>query len=272
MHSLAESRGYAQAVRRLFIVHGLKRSGNHAVIDWLSRQGPFLFYNNLIPIKPILDGTRPMPEPRDFNEFLKKRIGGRIARMRYCYRHLIASIEDHALETVLFSNVRPPITNILIVRSAENLFASRIRKGFALQHPAYPTNTGPLMDRVVTLWKTHAREYLGDTNILSNKVEISFDAWFANPEYREIVSSRLGFKCKDYRIAGVSNIGGGSSFDGIDYDGDGQQMNVLDRVGQLNPGERNILKQVFRDEELVRLAGRYMEADEVSSFVPNAFK
>lgn len=242
----------------------MKRSGNHAVIDWICRQGSVLFYNNIIPIKPILDGTRPMPEPRDLGEFLSKRVGGKFARARHCLRHLMVSLEDHALETVPFRNVRQPVTNVIVLRDPKNLFASRIRKAFAVDHPAYPREVGPLMDRVVALWKAHAREFLGDTSVLDNKVTISFDAWFASIEYRKIVSSKLGFKHRDSEVARVPGLGGGSSFDGVSYDGEGARMQVLKRAEQLDSGERSTLEEIFRDDELVCLSKRYANIKELA--------
>ena len=258
---------------RLYMVYGMKRSGNHAVINWIQSQEKFLFFNNLIPIGPILAGDRTMPESQDFEEFVRSKIRsvGLRRRLRQLLhagidavagkpcRYVMASLEDHDVTVQPFHGVLPPVTNVLILRDPGNLFASRLRKAATRNKPAYPRNLGDAMDRLVSHWKSHAREFLGDTAHLTGKVPISFESWFISEEYRKSTSERLGLEYKETEISDVSRVGGGSSFDGTDYDGNAQEMSVLNRPAQLEPHERRVLDRILEDRELQRLSRRYEE-------------
>ena len=240
-------------MRRFFLVHGMKRSGNHAVIEWMRAQGRFVFCNNLIPIAPILRGEKTMPAPRDFAEWEREKVGAEAGGADVC-----ASLEDHPLDIRPFVALPPGGVQILIVRDPANLFASRIRKGRRLDHPAYPREAGPLLSRVVAGWKAHAREFLGLSAVLPGHVGVFFNAWFSDAEYRRLLSERLGLEFSDAGFARVASTGGGSSFDRTEFDGDNTRMQVLARAAQLDAEETRLLESVLADEE-VRALGRRLE-------------
>lgn len=248
-------------LKRVFIVHGMKRSGNHAVINWICAQGRFVVLNNVIPIAPILRGEKPMPPPKDFTSSL----GAGVLRMHRRFANVlwdpsvqeysvIASLEDHELDVQPFSDVPCDIQNILIVRDVHNLFASRIRKSSLIDSPAYPSDTGPLMQRVVKLWKCHARELLGETNCLARRVCIHFDSWFSHHSYRRRLSEALDLPFTDEGFSHVADRGGGSSFDGITFNGDNEKMDVLNRRTHLSTAEGELLDRILEDDELVGLS------------------
>jgi len=246
------------------MIHGMKRSGNHAVINWLKAHDRFVFFNNIIPVAAILRGKRTVPPPEDFRLWLKQRLlSGNphypyfVIRFALRRQSLIVSLEDHALQVRPFFNVPLDVTNVLIVRDPYNLFASRIRKSGAVDNPAYPDCAGPTMDRVVDLWKTHAREALGLTSHLDNKVCVFFNTWYSSRDYRKALSRELNLEFTDEGFHEVSRIGGGSSFDSTAHDGDNRMMNVLDRQGSLTEPERELLETTIADEELQDLAQQF---------------
>lgn len=251
-------------MKRLVIVHGMKRSGNHGIINWMLAQGRFLFFNNIIPIAPILRGHKPMPPPEDLPVWLRQQLlpeGGTwwaFLREQWALRRhtLLVSLEDHDLHIRPFRRLPKAHRHVLIVRDPYNLFASRIRKAATLDNPAYPREAGAALERVVTRWKQHAREYLGLTNTLAPKEGVYFNAWFADPAYRRALSQRLGLDFSDEGFTAVSGTGGGSSFDGTAYDADNRRMNVLDRASQLTDDERRLWDALFADDELHALARR----------------
>jgi len=250
-------------MRKVFIVHGMKRSGNHAIINWLRAHGHFIFFNNIIPVAPILEGEASMPPPQDFEKWLRRQLTfgripftGRLARFVRRNHALMVSLEDHQLSVRPFLDLPRDVTNVLILRDPVNLFASRIRKAFLLDHPAYPRENGAAMGRVIELWKSHAREFLGLTNQLGNRVSVSFNAWFSSEDYRTSLGEALGLAASGEAFAGVADTGGGSSFDGTLMDGQSQSMDVLDRRSRLSERERAVLENVLLDGELGDLARR----------------
>ena len=232
---------------RTLLVHGLKRSGNHAVINWLLAQGNFRFFNNVVPVGPILRGQRALPAPWSFADWSTQHPAA--PGQDRCL-----SLEDHPLDLPLFSDPPQGLQHILILRDPANLFASRIRKGATMEHPAYSREEGPLLRRAVDLWKSHAREFLGATNVLPGYVGVWFDAWFASEEYRRKLSSSLGLSFTDAGFTQVSDRGGGSSFDRTTFDGANRRMQVLTRHAQLDETERSLLDKILSDPEVNNLA------------------
>ncbi len=238
-------------MKKLMIIHGMKRSGNHAIIGWLCNQGRFLFFNNVIPIAPILRRERKCPPTTDFAVWLRHRCPHALHRFFGHYHTVIASLEDHSLHIRPFCNMPAAVTTILIVRDPRNLFASRIRKSSLMpNHPSYPHTMGPNMQRAVNLWKQHAQECLGVTNHLENKVCLYFNSWFSDSMYRRDISRQLNLNFTDKGFSQVSHIGGGSSFEGTQLDGASGKMNVLNRELDLTDSEALLLEKLFEDREL----------------------
>lgn len=239
----------------------MKRSGNHAIINWLEAHGRFIFFNNAIPIAPILRGDKTIPPPRAFAPWLRHHIFPQETRSAYFMeklrlrRHsLIVSLEDHDLRLRPFFQVPCQVTNVLIVRDPDNLFASRIRKASLVDNPAYANRAGPAMDRATNLWKSHAREYLGLTDYLEKKVCIYFNSWFSSRDYRRSISRILELDFTDKGFDRVPDEGGGSSFDSTQFDGSNERMGVLSRQARLTEPERILLANTLDDPELQALA------------------
>jgi hypothetical protein len=242
-------------VKRLLVVHGLKRAGNHAIINWLRGHAPFEFFNNVIWINSILNGEPYPPPYENLEALLKTRIAGRWDRFIVSWtRPVMVSLEDHPLDISAFRHPeRIRTVNVLVLRDPRNLFASRIRMASRLDVPCFRTDRMS-MQRFVDLWKAQAREFLGITNVLRNKVCIYYNAWYSSEAYRRGISAHLHFTFTDEGFNQVSDEGGGSSFDGMAFDGSGSQMNVLKRYAELTADEARILDRVLEDEEILKLA------------------
>lgn len=250
-------------MRRIFLVHGMKRSGNHAIIYWVKAHDRFIFFNNIIPIAPILTYKKVIPPPQEFNLWLQQKIfPNNLKFAQFLIKYIlqkhsfIISLEDHHLHVQPFSRVPFDITNILILRDPYNLFSSRIRKASLVNNPAYPKYASPVMDRALKLWKSHANEYLGLTNFLEHKVCIYFDSWFSNIEYRQNISRKLSLKFTDKGFHKVSKEGGGSSFNQIIFNRSNRTMDVLNRQRYLTDSEQKLLKKTLSDKHLLELAYR----------------
>jgi hypothetical protein len=236
----------------------MKRSGNHAVIEWLLPQMRCAFVNNAIPLGPILRG-RPFPAPIAFDAWLPRQ---EVEGETQSRREWLVSLEDHGLGVVPFECAGLDLRRILLVRQPEHLFSSRLRKAWRVDMPAYVrTYEDAVMQRAVGIWKQHARCYLGEEDAFRGRVAILFDQWVSDPGYRAAVSDALGVGFDDAGFGRVATVGGGSSFDGTSFHGRGHEMNVLDRASQLDPKERDVLERIFEEPEARRLREAMRLAD-----------
>jgi hypothetical protein len=139
-------------------------------------------------------------------------------------------------------------TIILILRDPYNLFASRLKYKKPKKH-AMQNKEG-----FVEKWKSYALEFLGDTNIIDNKICINYNSWLKDIDYRRDLSKRLGGDFSDSNIDIVPSSGGGSSFDRKSYDGRASEMKLLERWKSLK-NEKYFLELVD-DKELAELSFR----------------
>ncbi len=226
-------------------VFAAMRSGHHAIVHWLlcHFSGVTLFRNNVCGPEHsiyrnasdefiLLDEVR--PQPKD------------------CY---VFNIEDHTIEqgaevlrtrrAHLARGSSERVFRILVLRDLHNFIASRLR--------AYDFIGYPYEDHA-ELWASHAREFVGETEYLPGSVKISYNEWVGSELYRRRLSERLGLPFTDRGLQHVPKIGGGSSFDGTEYDGRGQEMAVLSRWHAYADDET--FRRYTSDPERVELSRR----------------
>ena len=215
-------------------VVGMSRSGNHAIINWILAQSPGrnCFLNcaepgwspfvSARPVTPDLPGWH-----ADYPDFdVEAERAGRFSRKDL----LVHSYEDTFLgpfekpenearhdEWVGRSARR---IDLLILRDARNLFASRLASGY-----------GWLDDQLVArVWSQHAREFIGlRRNLRQERLLLSYSDWVTSFAYRRAVAEALGLEFDDTAAHAVPPVAGGSSFDGTAYDGRAEEMPVLRR-------------------------------------------
>ena len=252
-------------------VYYLKRGGGHAVVNWIARNldREVFHLNNAFskPLKVRWRGkkifrriTRPDryggPGKRLYNVELPAGAGWReVARMPK--EVLLTNVENFRLDRVpgepllgeaadgLIGASRRRVT-VLVLRDAYNTFASvwhgkrRMRNRL---HRFYRSQ-----------WKAYAREFLGQTSFLpEDTVKISFNAWFADDEYRRQTAATLGLDHADRGVDEVSSDGGGSSFSGQEFQDRARYMAVLDRWRQFIDDQEYV---AAFDEETVELSRR----------------
>ena len=225
-------------VKKEIRVFGIRRSGNHAVINWILKQveGQIFFLNNTSLLRPLWqdrdflereravfflnDGETLNPTWQDedlysqnairpFNLFLHSYENARFARPLLC-------VADH--NKSLFINQPEECYEVLILRDPFNLFSSRLQSGFV--------STGR-DDRYnqVDLWLYYAEEYLSRSNQLGdNKLCVNYDLWCEDKSYRQTIAENLGIEFTDRGFYDVSRFGGGSSFDGRKLSGKANEM------------------------------------------------
>jgi hypothetical protein len=225
---------------QVFLLHGMKRSGNHAIVNWLLPQLNCQVFNNASPLGPLLRGA-PMPTARPFDAWRIEQE----ERRRAPVSRAMVTLEDHDLRLAPFSCADVPLRRLLVLRNPRDLFSSRIRKASRVEMPAYPRVDGAVLRRAIELWKQHARCYLGDAAPYPGRTAILFDAWFQDARYRAAISDALGVAFDDTGFGKVTAEGGGSSFDGTRFDGNARLMDVGNRVAALDAGERSLLDTVL---------------------------
>jgi hypothetical protein len=215
-------------------VVGMSRSGNHAIINWILAQagGRTCFLNCAEPgCNPFVSARPRTPELpgwrapyADFDVAAER--AGRLS----CKDLLIHSYEDTFLgpfkrpedEARHDKWVGPSArrVDLLILRDARNLFASRLASGY-----------GWLEDEFVArIWAQHAREFLGlRRNLRRERLMVSYNAWVTDAGYRRRLAEALGLEFDDRAAHKVPAAAGGSSFDGTAYDGRAEEMPVLRR-------------------------------------------
>lgn len=255
------SRGKTLADKALFVQYGMKRSGNHAISNALQPALAPHVFNNIVPMAPVYEGSAEVPPLTRFEDWLSALEPHKRPADWTPGARAWVSLEDLPVTLDAFGADDP--VRILVLRSFENMMSSRIRKGFKAAHPAYPVRMDATMARILATWKQHVRSYLRLEG--PGRVAVLFDLWVADPAYRARIAQRLGIAAPDERaVQGVSETGGGSSFDGTRYDGRAGKMDVLARAGQLSAAERRLLDETMADAEIRALSGRIAQADPVA--------
>ncbi|MEX2404784.1 MAG: hypothetical protein WD625_11670 [Balneolales bacterium] len=261
---------------------GLSRSGNHAIINWTINQldGRYCFLNCAEPKYNPFETARPLGEGAKtyitniplFNPVKEQQ--GEFSKKDY----LLYSHEDCFLGSLNHSMFREnrecwvgPAEvwkDLLVLRDPFNLFASRIKSGLIQGHYTHygvrPISTHTLK----RIYKQHAREFLGEKRYLKNRVLINFNKWTADKEYRKAVAEKLRITFSDKGFKEVSEVAGGSSFDGIKLSGQANKMKLHNRWKEFASDES--FWSLF-DVELVELAREiFGDIPPVSYFYQNS--
>jgi hypothetical protein len=248
----------------LLVVHGMKRSGNHAIIYWLLKQRNMRFFNNVFPMGKVLKRGVNFPFPVRITPYLKRRARQKSGRWFFNGPVLgeagtLVSIEDQFLDTPFFEDIPWRYRNLLILRDPYNLFASRIRRGRTRDHVCYPREYNDVFERAVSLWKQSFREFSGETSFLRGKQCVLYDAWLVDPSYRRSVAAVLGLELRDNDIGAQAREGGGSSFGDLGPDDDRYDpTGRLSRFMQLNSEEKKLFARVADDAELRQMREQLM--------------
>ncbi|MFL4468589.1 hypothetical protein ACERZ8_01385 [Tateyamaria armeniaca] len=191
-------------------VYGMRRSGNHAVIDWMMRNAPGgagLFMNNCKPNRDPFKTARGVATYQDGRELDldteadKLRAAGQTPFTLVSYEDTMPA----AKRSPLFDS---PETCVIIYRSFLHWAASLLRK--IQGNKGY----GPLerMRVMMQAMRTYG-EMLGrvqDTDV----VPVCYDHWKEDEGYRRTALDRLDLPGRDLSLGAVQRYGGGSSFQG----------------------------------------------------------
>lgn len=225
-----------------FVVFGLRRTGNHAIINWICNQSiPSAHYNNCVH-DPF--GNIQTSFTKKF--YLEDGICDNSNRKLDSFKSVVFNFENQSIKEVTFGlkllrlNMEK-VRYIVIVRDPFNLFASRMRG----------SNGG---GRFVDIWKSHVQACMGNPDIIG----INFNKWFSEKIYREKLAKRLGLEFTDEGVDQVFWFGA-SSFDAKNFDGQAQKMKVLERWKEKprSPELKEQYTRIVSDPSVRELSKKY---------------
>jgi len=89
--------------------------------------------------------------------------------------------------------------------------------------------------KIVKHYQNMMQVFYHPNRLSDNTVRVYYDDFFCQKSYRESICNQLGGIYTERELDGVKNNGNGSSFDGMSYDGNAQEMDVLYRYQQVDP-------------------------------------
>lgn len=233
-------------------VIGLRRTGNHAIMNWIRKQQPgevFYINNAKINVNPFRhvyeDQVRKIKDPglegwrtNNVERWRKEAIGE--FSTKDC---LVYSYEDQPLEKLcdrtfekkhdLYFGPSEIRYDLILLRDPFNLFASRLRASRRQTPETGSIDFMKVKARHISLpklWVDYAKEYLGETQYLQHvKVPVNYNQWVSSTDYRRQLAETLGLEFTDSGVDDVMTNGGGSSFDGTELQGKASEMSVLER-------------------------------------------
>jgi hypothetical protein len=222
-------------VSRVIHLVGLKRSGTHALANWLLGMDAGAVLLNNSPMKrfglapPMARTLRNSPIPVHLHrgsEAIALDGNGRERRVR---------LEDgQSLVIVLWQsqsldhlNTHPWLCGI---EAASTQVLLLLRDPFNWLASVYAKASASLdADGALAAWGEYAREYSRDSGKLPQAIPISYNRWLSDRDYRGGIASQLALCGDDRYFRVVTPHAGGSSFDGMRFNGNAARMRLTDR-------------------------------------------
>lgn len=201
---------------KIILVFATKRSGHHAVINWIGENmsEPVVFYNNPDTSK-FIHGKLMLRSNLSKNDPLNKRKYGKNKPKFKIYNFENCSLKKQKrfLKSKL---VKDHYGSVIVIRDIYNTLASAMKK-----------NKDGNFDLIKKMWIEQCREILGETNYVDGKIFVNYNKWFCDRKYRIKKAREIGFKNKDKAMDEIDPHGRGSSFDKTKINA--RQLDVLNR-------------------------------------------
>ena len=120
------------------------------------------------------------------------------------------------------------------------------------------------------LWLRIAKEFYGETNYLPQKfIRILYDDFFRSEEYRRNICEQIPFAIyNEEKLNYVGIAGRGSTFDKRDYDGNAQEMKVLERYKQVPKEHRHWWKVLKEHPDIIEFYLKHFDvSDDKKRFI-----
>lgn len=203
-----------------YYITGLRRSGNHAIIEWIrygyDHDGGCFAYSEEIPWVGRSKSGR-VVHLNDLNHRTNRELW-RFLRMPW--RQVDGSVKTLIVSTEDLSPQKPhwyigyASYKLYVTRNLLDVIASRVR--FMLNEALAGRQT-----RLMNLYSDFFKDWLQLKNMEldTSAFRIEYEQWSSDAEYRNRIGKELGFDGRMLPI-GMSSKGGGSSFSAGDLDAD----------------------------------------------------
>ncbi|MEM9399968.1 MAG: hypothetical protein AAF984_07140 [Verrucomicrobiota bacterium] len=261
-------------------VTGLRRSGNHAIMNWVRKQhkGEVFYINNArVKVNPFRHVYEEQVRKLEDDDIQGWRTGDierwrREALGEFLFKNcLIYSYEDQPIEAFsdrtfearhdLYFGKSKVRYDLILIRDPFNLFASRLRaseRGKSVDYQMDFMKVKSHKSSLPELWIDYAREYLDETRYLQNiKVPVNYNLWVLDKEYRRQVAEKLAMDFTDAGFDEVMTNGGGSSFDGVTLHGKASEMSVLERWKHFEEDDR--FQALIKDPKILDYSSKIFD-------------
>ncbi len=246
--------------KKEYAVFAMRRSSHHAVMEWIMANTPgthcFLNDCDLIgnPFETYKGGRQEAENPNSTKEPIANK-----ALLIYNFEDMYFdhfSYEDLEKHHDTWLGSTKEFNTLLVLRDPFNLFASKFKWYRGEERKEWKPSLEEFKD-TPNLWIAYAKEYLGITNILKNKIVINYNEWFENEENKKNIANLLGLLTYDKGYKKVAKYGAntwGDSFDNLNYENKANEMNVFERWKSYRDDPEYI--NMLDNSELLDLAGK----------------
>ena len=183
-------------------IYGLRRSGNHAILEWMIKNFSQKDQRHVIKHRLITSGNSCYLNA--INEYIQSRdlfIDYNFAKITY--KNLLISYED--IPETLESEYTLGFNKIVILRDILNVVASRYKRMMDIDPKSIDYKLMEIDEKLFQCWISHASAFK------RNVLIIKFEDWLSSKEQRDRISNSLGCKNIDC-VNTIPFHGGGSSF------------------------------------------------------------
>jgi hypothetical protein len=251
---------------QIYITISLKRSGQHAIINWLCHQiqstihfNNCTFIRNKLSICPISRGKIVSYVNKNQKEVIcnKPSIDNNFSLIKNELeqaKNLLYSFEDISLNNTFLKKMIElnNVKVILILRDPYNCFASSFcQRDTFIPDPKHKKS----------LFITYLEQTLDIKNYLNvSVVAIDYTKWLTEIDYRLSILTQLEIPWSpeaDSSIKEVQSFGGGSSFNGTNIDSEALHSQVLQRWQEFKDDRE--YREMLSDEYLLKLSDRFFD-------------
>lgn len=248
---------------KVFTFTGLRRSGNHPIIYWISR----CIDNGNIPeemsdVHPLdnifHNSSKTLYFFNDWLDYKTNYLNNNNIKVNGEY--MLYSYEDVRMNyTQQYTD--PNVTNIIILRDPLNTMASRIKH--KMDQLSYYISS----EDVIDIWKAYASECLNITKKFKNLLFILYNRWVVDKKYRKDICGKLNIPYfSDTKYVPLN--GNGSSFIGRKLESDPNIYNKRYELIDFNETQIKLLD----DPELHELSSKLFPDINIKDFLSKYHK